>query len=221
MCPEHITITDNAIIPLKERVVDEFFDPIGKLVKIFSRKREAQRSMILKPISQEGIPAALQKAERYRLINDPSAAESICLDVLEVDPENQTALVVLILSITDQFVDELGDGVSRARELLPRLTDEYKRAYYEGIICERRARAQLRAARRAPPRWRPTGSAKRWRTTSAPSACGRRGTTRRSCAGTPARGCSVATSGAHVVRRVRAGARGLIERSFGPHSGPA
>jgi succinate dehydrogenase / fumarate reductase iron-sulfur subunit len=39
VCPEHITITDNAIIPLKERVVDEFFDPIGKLVKIFSRKK--------------------------------------------------------------------------------------------------------------------------------------------------------------------------------------
>ncbi|MFL5476684.1 MAG: succinate dehydrogenase/fumarate reductase iron-sulfur subunit [Gemmatimonadales bacterium] len=37
VCPEHITITDNAIIPLKERVVDEYFDPIGKLVKIFSR----------------------------------------------------------------------------------------------------------------------------------------------------------------------------------------
>jgi succinate dehydrogenase / fumarate reductase iron-sulfur subunit len=41
VCPEHITITDNAIIPLKERVVDEFFDPIGKLVKIFSRRTRA------------------------------------------------------------------------------------------------------------------------------------------------------------------------------------
>ena len=38
VCPEHITITDNAIIPLKERVVDEFYDPIGRLVKIFSRR---------------------------------------------------------------------------------------------------------------------------------------------------------------------------------------
>src|SRR4051812_10107333 len=40
VCPEHITITDNAIIPLKERVVDEFFDPIGKLVKIYSRRKK-------------------------------------------------------------------------------------------------------------------------------------------------------------------------------------
>ena len=38
VCPEHITITDNAIIPLKERVVDEFYDPLARLVKIF-RKR--------------------------------------------------------------------------------------------------------------------------------------------------------------------------------------
>jgi succinate dehydrogenase / fumarate reductase iron-sulfur subunit len=41
VCPEHITITDNAIIPLKERVVDEYFDPIGQLVKIFSRKKRS------------------------------------------------------------------------------------------------------------------------------------------------------------------------------------
>lgn len=35
VCPEHITITDNAIIPLKERVVDEFYDPLKKLFRIF------------------------------------------------------------------------------------------------------------------------------------------------------------------------------------------
>ena len=99
--------------------------------------------MNLKPITHEGIPAALQKAERYRLLNDSSAAESICLDVLEIDPENQDALIYLLLSITDQFTDDLAEGVRRAREVLPRLTDEYERIYYAGIICERRARAQL------------------------------------------------------------------------------
>jgi succinate dehydrogenase / fumarate reductase, iron-sulfur subunit len=41
VCPEHITITDNAIIPLKERVVDEFYDPLTKLFRIFKPKREA------------------------------------------------------------------------------------------------------------------------------------------------------------------------------------
>jgi hypothetical protein len=99
--------------------------------------------MELKPITREGIPAALEKAERYRLLNESSAAESICLDVLEIDPKNQEALVSLLLSITDQFGDELADGVHRARGVLPKLTDEYDRAYYAGIICERGANAQL------------------------------------------------------------------------------
>jgi hypothetical protein len=98
-----------------------------------------------KPISRESLPAALQKAERYRLINDPSSAESICLDVLAVDPENQQALVTLLLAITDQFDQAPTEGVRRAREVLPRLADEYKRAYYGGIICERCAKAQLRS----------------------------------------------------------------------------
>jgi hypothetical protein len=98
----------------------------------------------LKRISASGVPAALQKAERYRLLNDSSAAESICRDIVEVDPDNQQALIVLLLSITDQFPDELGDALRRARDVLPLLRDEYKRAYYAGIICERRAKVQRR-----------------------------------------------------------------------------
>jgi hypothetical protein len=98
---------------------------------------------MLKPITAAGIPSALQKAERYRLLNDSSAAESICLDVLEVEPDNQAALVMLLLAITDQFPTELSDGIQRARDVLPRLSDAYKRAYYEGIVYERRAKAHL------------------------------------------------------------------------------
>lgn len=97
----------------------------------------------LKSITQAGIPAALQKAERYRLLNDSSAAESICLDVLTVDPDNQSAVVMLLLSITDQIDHELSEGVRRSRELLSRIADEYQRAYYAGIICEREAKALL------------------------------------------------------------------------------
>jgi succinate dehydrogenase / fumarate reductase iron-sulfur subunit len=41
VCPEHITITDNAIIPLKERVVDQFYDPVGQIVKLFSRGEQS------------------------------------------------------------------------------------------------------------------------------------------------------------------------------------
>jgi succinate dehydrogenase / fumarate reductase iron-sulfur subunit len=40
VCPEHITITDNAIIPLKERVVDDFYDPIGKLIQLVVRRKK-------------------------------------------------------------------------------------------------------------------------------------------------------------------------------------
>lgn len=95
----------------------------------------------LKPLSKQGIATALAKVERYRLLNEPWEAESICLDVLEVEPDNEEALVSLLLSLTDQFGRESGDVVRRAQEIVPRLDTEYKRAYYAGIICERRGKA--------------------------------------------------------------------------------
>jgi hypothetical protein len=97
----------------------------------------------LKPISKAGIAEALEKAERYRLLNEPTLAESICLDVLHIEAEHQPALVMLLLALTDQF----GHGASpiKARELLPRLKGEYEQLYYAGIIWERHAHAQLRA----------------------------------------------------------------------------
>ena len=95
----------------------------------------------LKTISKEAIPRSIEKAEHYRLLDEPEQAESICLDVLQVEPENQRALVVLILAMTDQFDRRLPE--SRPRELLARLKDDYDRAYYAGIICERKARAQF------------------------------------------------------------------------------
>ena len=98
----------------------------------------------LKPLSKPGIAAALEKAERYRLLNEPKEAESICLDVLEIDHENQKALITLLLSITDQFGEGASAEVQRARELLPQIRDKYKQAYYAGIICERQAKATLK-----------------------------------------------------------------------------
>src|SRR5437660_7322699 len=95
----------------------------------------------LKPISHEGIPEALEKVERYRLLNEPAQAESICLDVLRIEPDNQQALIMLLLALTDQF----GSGimVNKAREVLPKLHGDYERAYYEGIVWERLAHSQL------------------------------------------------------------------------------
>jgi hypothetical protein len=96
----------------------------------------------LKRLSKDAVPSALAKAERYRLLNEPAMAESICLDILAVEPDNQTALTMLILAITDQFGhDGTGRHAVRAQELVPRLDDEYSRVYYGGIIKERRARA--------------------------------------------------------------------------------
>ena len=98
----------------------------------------------LKPLSAEAVPAALAKAERYRLLNEGEMAESICEDVLNTDHDNQRALVTSILAITDQFREHgVGAHVARARALLPRLADAYERLYYGGIICERCARAHL------------------------------------------------------------------------------
>ena len=98
--------------------------------------------MDLKILSPDAIPAALSKAERYRLLNEPGEAESICLDVLRIDPANQTALVTLALALTDQFSTEgSAKAAARAADVVSRLTDEYERAYYSGIISERRAKA--------------------------------------------------------------------------------
>ncbi len=97
----------------------------------------------LKPLSRQGIPAALEKATCYRYLNEPAEAESICLDVLAVDPENQQALMTLILALTDQFENELSQPFIKAREAVKRLTDNYCRNYYRGIICERRAKVHF------------------------------------------------------------------------------
>jgi hypothetical protein len=97
----------------------------------------------LKPLSQEAIPAALEKAERYRLLNEPGEAESICLDVLRADPENQSALITLLLAVTDRFGKGYGVSDTQAKELLSRVKGDYERAYYTGILAERRAKAKL------------------------------------------------------------------------------
>lgn len=100
----------------------------------------------LKPISAAAIPEALDRAERYRLLNEPWQAESICLDVLSVDPGNQIAAVTLLLALTDQFCEEWSPA--RARQVLASIQGEYERAYYSGIIAERSARARMRQGHR-------------------------------------------------------------------------
>jgi len=96
----------------------------------------------LKRLSAGAIPGALAKAERYRLLNEPLQAESICRDILTIQPEHQEALVTLLLALTDQF--EQGISVHEAVEVINRMSDAYARAYYSGIVDERRAIALFR-----------------------------------------------------------------------------
>ncbi|MGH9373087.1 MAG: hypothetical protein ACRD15_16325, partial [Vicinamibacterales bacterium] len=104
----------------------------------------------LKPLSTDAIESALAKAERYRFLNEPSEAESICLDILEVDPDNQQAQVVLLLALSDQFGDASG-AASRAQQLAGQLRGEYDRLYFSGLVAERRAKAHLHRGGAAAP----------------------------------------------------------------------
>ena len=97
----------------------------------------------MKRLSAEAVEAALQKAERYRLLNEPYEAESICRDVLRADPRNNEARVTLLLALTDQFAAGSAQDVAAARAVLEELTDPYQRAYYGGIIAERWGKAVL------------------------------------------------------------------------------
>lgn len=97
----------------------------------------------LKVISKDSVEDALRKAERYRLLNEAWQAESICRDVLRVEPNNQRAISTLVLALTDQFRTEGGQRMEEARTLLQHLESDYARCYYAGIVCERRGMAQL------------------------------------------------------------------------------
>ena len=95
----------------------------------------------LKKMSRTGIRRALGKVERYRVLNEPWQAESICRDVLDAEPDNQEALIALLLALTDQFGREVGPSVENVRALLLGIRGEYEQAYYAGIICERKGSA--------------------------------------------------------------------------------
>ena len=95
-----------------------------------------------KRISLDAVPLALEKVERYRLLNEPAQAESACRDVLAVDPDNQRALVMLLLALTDQFSAGSPEFFHEAQAVIPRLHAEYERLYYSGIIWERRGLAR-------------------------------------------------------------------------------
>ena len=143
----------------------------------------------LKTLSPDAVPRALAKAERYRLLNEPGEAESICRDALQVDPDNQDALVMLLLALTEQFQEET-TAVADACDCAERIRNDYDRAYYAGIILERRAKAQLHRAV-------PNGGPRvyEWLRTRGPRRSARPAMTTRCCDGTRARVSSCAIIG--------------------------
>ena len=98
----------------------------------------------LKPISRDSIDGALAKAERYRLLAEPHEAESICRDILAVDPTNRQARISLVLALTDEIPHESG-AFANAMAAMSGLETEYDRTYYSGIAWERRAKASYTA----------------------------------------------------------------------------
>jgi len=96
-----------------------------------------------KPLSREGIDAALEKADRYRFLGEPWESDSICRDVLAIEPDNQRALIALISAIAQQLGEGTGGDMGEARSLVRRLSGAYERAFYSGVIIERYAKEML------------------------------------------------------------------------------
>ena len=101
-------------------------------------------SFTLRPLARESIPRALEKAERYRLLNEPFLAESICLDILLVEPDHQPAVVTYLLAQLDQFNGPgRQGGFQQALATVQRLKGDYEQAYYSGLVEERRGLADI------------------------------------------------------------------------------
>jgi hypothetical protein len=98
---------------------------------------------VLKRIHPSCVDAALQKADKYRELNQPGEAESICRDVLALEGDHQLALRILGLALTDQFGPSTASLFADARATFARLRDPYERAFYTGLAFERQAKAQL------------------------------------------------------------------------------
>jgi tetratricopeptide (TPR) repeat protein len=97
----------------------------------------------LKLLPARDLDAALQKANRYRDLNQPEEAESICKDILAVDPQHQAALRVLGLALTDRFAEPAVGLFEQAMEAFLHLKDKYDRTYHEGVAWERLGKAHL------------------------------------------------------------------------------
>ena len=155
VCPEHITITDNAIIPLKERVVDEFYDPLtarccGCWVRrrIRDKRSHARSRRPSRRFEGEAMfdssPSRPRRSRWRWKRRSATAAQRAGAGGEHLPgharhrPREPAALVMLLLALTDQFRAGPAECFQQAEAVVPRLHGEYERLYYGGIICERR-----------------------------------------------------------------------------------
>ncbi|PHS27574.1 MAG: hypothetical protein COA83_00800 [Methylophaga sp.] len=98
----------------------------------------------LHDIRISAVDKALEKAKQYRSLLEPEIAESICLDILNVAPENQDVLIVYILALLDQIARaENQTQIKIIERTIEKLDSQYQRYYYAGLLNERRARHLL------------------------------------------------------------------------------
>jgi len=112
-----------------------------------THNEEEKGEFKLKKLSSDGVVAAIAKAEKYRLLNDPTMAESICHDILNIEPDNEETKIILLLALTDQFgLNRASQAPRKAKELVKGFNDEFKRIYYSGLINERLGTATLNSS---------------------------------------------------------------------------
>jgi len=123
--------------------MERLYDAIN--LSMLKSMKEGDNMVELKTIKKENVSSALELAKKYRLLNEPHEAESICLDILEVDPGHQDTLITLLLALTDKFsVSGLNPSFDAAKAIVDKLDVPYCKSYYRGIIFERRAKYHLK-----------------------------------------------------------------------------
>ena len=158
----------------RRKVADRYYDPPESTRANWC---EGTPMFELKRLTAAGIPAALEKAEQYRLLNQPWAAESICWDTYAaVDPTHQHALRTRLLAQTDQ----LGSDMGAVRRCAPKrlAVDSLMRTSVHimpassASVSRRRHWNIARLAPGTPPM---TNCAKRWSGTTRPRPSGSAG----------------------------------------------
>ena len=96
-------------------------------------------------IDKDSIEDVLERAKQYRSLLQPDMAISICMDIFAVDKNNQEALVIYILALTDQLSQsESKVHQKKITDSIKRLDSKFLQHYYSGIFFARQARSLLK-----------------------------------------------------------------------------